>query len=154
MLQYLLSLPSHIEVTVNEQHFYLVHGFPGNSIHEEVWSRPSLADMENPLSGTTLIVGHTPVVLLEAPDEDQQARYFSLLDTSGEIMRIFHSPQNWIDIDCGASYQVPGQALGCLCLDNMAEIYITRTNNHLLKAIVSIPTSEGITEHEVLLSRN
>ena len=126
-----------------------MHGFPGLSIYEEVWTRPSHADMENPLPGTTVVLGHTPVVLLEAPTEEQQVRYFSMLGTAGEIMRILHSPQKWIDIDCGASYQVPGQALGCLCLENMAETYITATNTNELRAIVSVPTGDGVVEHEV-----
>lgn len=42
ILDYLESLCTHEMSTVGEKKFYLVHGFPGEKVHDEVWIRPNL----------------------------------------------------------------------------------------------------------------
>lgn len=151
ILVYLQKLPFHETVNVNGSSFYLVHGFPGTSLYEEVWNRPGNKETECLRPNQTVIIGHTPVVLLETSSEIEQAHYFSELEQCNNVMKIIHSKHGWIDIDCGISYSVPGRSLACLCLDNMAEIYITPNSNNQMKAIVCIPAGEGVIEHEVYL---
>lgn len=40
VLEFLRSLPTHFELTVGEQKFYLVHGLPADTVYDEVWHRP------------------------------------------------------------------------------------------------------------------
>ena len=70
ILDYLQSLPTHLEVEVSGQRFYLVHGFPGANVHDEVWHRPEM-DTPNPIPGCKLIIGHTPVLSLIQPEEEK-----------------------------------------------------------------------------------
>lgn len=52
-----------------DREFYLVHGFPGTTVHDEVWQRPQ-PDTPNPIPGKTLLIGHTPVVCLGRSDAE------------------------------------------------------------------------------------
>ena len=36
ILRYLDTRPTHLEIEVNDRKFYLVHGFPGGNVHDEV----------------------------------------------------------------------------------------------------------------------
>ncbi len=60
ILRYLRTLPTHLDVKVNGKKFYLVHGFPGENVHDEVWGRPTRST-PNPIPDYHLIIGHTPV---------------------------------------------------------------------------------------------
>ncbi len=124
-LDFLFSLPSHLDIKVGNQQFHLVHGFPGESIYDEVWGRPDTFFTMSPYLDRITVIGHTPVVLLKAQTGFEQEKYFLDLEKTGKHMEILHSPGGWIDIDCGISYPVPGHALACLCLDDMSETYIT-----------------------------
>lgn len=115
------ALPTHLEVTVAGRRFYLVHGFPGANTHDEVWGRPRL-DTPNPIPGTTLIIGHTPIVFLDKTPEEQEA-YSQALTARGDHMRILHAP-GFLDIDCGCGHQLPIKALACLRLEDLAEFYV------------------------------
>ena len=58
---YLRTRPTHLELEVNGNRFYLVHGFPGENVHDEVWTRPTM-ESENPIPECKLIIGHTEVL--------------------------------------------------------------------------------------------
>lgn len=109
LLEQLRQLPDHVEVTVGEQVFHLVHGFPSQSSYERVWGRPDYY-APSPLPGKTVIVGHTPVVL------------YSKHEPVRDHFRILHAP-GFIDIDCGCGHSSGERRLACLRLDDMAEFY-------------------------------
>ena len=119
--EYIQSLPTHLTVNVGDKNYYLVHGFPGENVHDEVWHRPTIAD-PNPISNTTLIIGHTPVLYMQESKEKREERIAEMI-RRGEHPRIFHAP-GFIDIDCGCSLEDPIKTLGCLRLDDMAEFYV------------------------------
>lgn len=121
ILDYLKSLPTHLEVEINGQRFYLVHGFPGSNVHDEVWSRPDLNTL-NPMPGFQIIIGHTPVLSLIQPEEER-IRYAMDLESRGEHLRICHA-EGFIDIDCGCGHSYPIKALACIRLENMDELYV------------------------------
>lgn len=120
LIEYLHSLPTHIEITIGGKNYYLVHGFPGENVHDEVWHRPSMTD-SNPIPHTTLIIGHTPVLSMQEAKENREHRMEEMIRV-GEHPMILHTP-GFIDIDCGCSLDEPLKTLGCLCLDDMAEFY-------------------------------
>ena len=124
ILCFLRSLPSHMDISVAGKDYHLVHGWPGYTVRERVWGRPSSIFVPNPFEDRKLIVGHTPVVLLHCHNDSEQSVYFHKLEAAGDHMRILYAPGGWIDLDCGCSYPVPGAALGCLRLEDGAEFYI------------------------------
>lgn len=117
----LRALPVHEQLTVNGREFYLVHGFPGGTVHDEVWGRPE-PDTPAPIPGVQVIVGHTPVCCL-GRDEAEEDAYNLELARRGEHMTIFHAPGFW-DIDCGCGYDIPDKALACLRLEDLEEFYV------------------------------
>lgn len=121
IIRFLRTRPSHLEITVNYQDFYLVHAFPGKNVHDEVWFRP-MFDTSNPIPEKTVIVGHTPVYHLIRP-EDKRIAYVMDLEDRGEHLRIMYAP-GFIDIDCGCGHGVPIKALSCIRLEDMIEFYI------------------------------
>ena len=118
--KYLQSLPTHIEVSVNNRAYYLVHGFPGENVHDEVWHRPSVTD-SNPIPDATLIIGHTPVLYMQVARENRDQKMAEMIQNH-EHPIILHAP-GFINIDCGCSLEEPLKTLGCLRLDDMAEFY-------------------------------
>ncbi len=121
LMDFLKERPTHIELEVGSRRFYLVHGFPGENTHDEVWTRPA-PNSENPIAGTTLIIGHTPVLSM-ITSGDERDRYKGSLAMRGEHPMILHE-QGFIDIDCGCSYEGSIKTLGCLRLDDMMEFYV------------------------------
>ncbi len=121
LLRYLKALPTFLEVRVGERDFYLVHGFPGESVHDRVWGRPTL-DTPNPIPGRQLIIGHTPVLSLLVEEALEDAYIFRMA-SRGERLTILHTP-GYIDIDCGCGHPLPVKALACLRLDDGAEFYV------------------------------
>lgn len=121
VFQFLTALPIHLEVTVNGRDFYLVHGFPGQTLRDEIWGRPA-PDAPNPLPGKQVIVGHTPICCL-GRDEFEEEGYNQELAARGERMRIYHGP-GYLDLDCGCGYDIPTSALSCLRLEDMEEYYV------------------------------
>lgn len=119
ILDYLKGIPTHEIISLGEKRFYLVHGFPGENIHDEVWTRPDLY-ASSPVIGTTLIIGHTPVINMMSRD-DRDA-YCEELISRGDHPRILRA-DGFIDIDCGCSYDEPIKTLGCLRIDDMEEFY-------------------------------
>lgn len=120
VLDYLKSLPTHLEVELNGQRFYLVHGFPGTSVHDEVWGRPE-RNTPNPMPEYQVMIGHTPVLSLIKPEEER-IRYAMDLECRGEHLRICHT-EGFTDIDCGCGHSYPIKALACIRLEDMAEYY-------------------------------
>lgn len=121
IISYLRVLPTHIELELNGKRFYLVHGFPGENIHDEVWNRPEI-DAVNPKPGYQVIIGHTKVLSMIKPEE-ARIRYAVELEDKGEHLRILHTP-GFVNIDCGCGYDMPIKALACLRLEDMQEFYI------------------------------
>lgn len=120
IISYLRGLPTHIELELNGKRFYLVHGFPGENIHDEVWNRPEI-DAVNPKPGYQVIIGHTKVLSMIKPEE-ARIRYAIELEDEGEHLRILHAP-GFVNIDCGCGYDMPIKALTCLRLEDMVEYY-------------------------------
>ena len=108
VLRYIESLPDHLDIEVNGRAFHLVHGYPGDNLHDRIWGRPD-PYAGAPVDGATVIVGHTPTAYL-AGDH-------------GEPLRIWHR-NGIIDIDCGCGNKTEKRRLACLRLDDMEEFYI------------------------------
>lgn len=113
ILRFVQELPDHLEIEVNGQHFYLVHGNVGDNRHDRIWGRPEPPPTEPPIPGKTVIVGHTCTyylnVLVEGYDEEAP-------------FEIFYAP-GLIDIDCGCGNDTDARRLACLRLDDMKEFY-------------------------------
>ena len=121
ILSYLRTLPTHLKVQVNGKKFYLVHGFPGANVHDEVWGRPTRST-PNPVPDYRLIIGHTPVQYL-IEEEQEQINFEIEIESKGEHLRVTHTP-GFIDIDCGCGHNMPIKALACIRLEDMAEAYV------------------------------
>lgn len=121
ILDMIADLPTHCQLTIENKVFYLVHGFPGENVHDEVWTRPTF-DVENPIPGTMLIIGHTPVLHMQCSKEERESRITEMV-RNGEHPKILHTP-GFIDIDCGCSYDDPIKTLACLRLEDMVEFYV------------------------------
>ena len=120
IMEYLQNLPTYREVTIGDKIYYLVHGFPGENVHDQVWHRPAMTD-PNPIPNTTLIIGHTPVLYMQVTKEEREQRMAEMI-RMGERPTILHTP-GFIDMDCGCSFEEPLKTLGCLRLEDMAEFY-------------------------------
>jgi len=120
-LRFLRTLPTHLEVTVGGRKFYLVHGFPGENIHDEVWGRPTRST-PNPVPDYQLIIGRTPVQYL-IENEAEQILFEKDLEDRKDHLRVTHTP-GFIDIDCGCGHNMPIKALACLRLEDMVETYV------------------------------
>lgn len=120
ILEYLQSLPTHLVIEINGRRFYLVHGFPASTTHDEVWSRPSI-DTPNPLSGYQVIIGHTPVHYL-IQSEEERMKYVMDIEDRGNHLRVWHA-DGFVDIDCGCGHEYPIRSLACIRLEDMVELY-------------------------------
>lgn len=118
ILDFLKTRPTHLQLDINGKSFYLIHGFPGENIHDEVWNRPTL-DTPNPIPNCQLIIGHTPVLEFIQPESEQE-KYAQELKSKGEHLKILHA-QGFIDIDCCCGYDMPVKALACIRLEDMVE---------------------------------
>lgn len=121
LLTFLSTRPTHLDLTVAGKRFYLIHGFPGDNVHDEVWNRPEV-DTPNPIPACQLIIGHTPVLELTVPEVQQDA-FLRDLESRGEHLKILHAP-GYLDLDCSCGYDIPAKALACLRLEDMAEFYL------------------------------
>lgn len=112
VLRFLSQLPDHLELTVGDRKFHLVHGYPGDDHDTRIWGRVE-PDSISPYPGTICIVGHTPTAFLTGKmDED-----FSIWHGDGIV-----------DIDCGCGNRsVAHRRLACLRLDDMDEFYVGGT---------------------------
>ena len=114
ILDFVQNLPDHLEIEVNGQRFYLVHGNYGETRHERLWGRPEPPPTERPLQNATVIVGHTCTYYMNLYCEDYDE------DAPWEI---FYGP-GLIGIDCGCGNDSELRRLACLRLDDMQEFYI------------------------------
>ena len=120
---YLRGLPDHLEVEAGGRCYYLVHGFPGENTHDRVWGRPCQLDLEPPIPGKQLIIGHTPVPYLLCRNEEEENLYFKRMEKTGALNRILHTAGYW-DIDCSCGHSDAGGALGCIRLEDLREFYV------------------------------
>ena len=121
IIAYLRSIPTHLDIEVAGKRFYMVHGFPGDNVHDEVWTRPTM-ESENPIPDCRLIIGHTIVLSLIQPEE-KRINHALDLESRGEHLNILHAP-GLINLDCGCGYDMPIKALACLRLEDFQEFYI------------------------------
>ena len=98
----------------------MVHGFPAENVHDEVWLRPEI-DTPNPKPGYQVIIGHTKVLSLIKPEEEKIA-FAMNLENRGEHLKIYYGP-GFIDIDCGCGYDMPIRSLACIRLEDMIEYF-------------------------------
>ena len=114
ILRFIQEAPDHLELEVNGQQFYLVHGNYGETQHDRIWGRPEPPPTEPPIPGKTIICGHTCTYWLNLYVEgyDEDAPY-----------EIFYAP-GLICIDCGCGNETELRRLACLRLDDMKEYYI------------------------------
>lgn len=111
ILDYLANLPDHLELTVNNRKFHLVHAFPSNNHEDRIWERPD-SETVSPWKDVTCIVGHTPTPFLTHNTIDPFEIWHSVDDT-------------FIDIDCACgNLHLPQRRLACLRLDDMQEFYV------------------------------
>ena len=118
---YLRTRPTHLELEINGNSFYMVHGFPGANVHDEVWTRPTM-ESKNPIPDCRLIIGHTKVLSMIQPEEKRIA-YAMDLEDKVEHLKILHTP-GFINLDCGCGYDMQIKALACLELESMREFYV------------------------------
>ena len=128
-LAFLRALPSHFEITVNGQAFYLVHGLPADTVYDEVWFRPYKNPVRS-IPNCKIIIGHTPVSCFVHTEteaysrtDDEERAYVQQMCKRGELFSIFYHPQ-YIDIDCCCGYDFPNRRLACLRLEDMQEFYV------------------------------
>lgn len=111
VLNYLSSLSFFRELTVSGRKFFLSHTVP----EKEKMLKREECRMKDFLYGraeydrvyfedTIIVTGHTPTAFIDP-------------DFEGRIWK----GNNHIEIDCGAVF---GEALGCICLDTLEEIYV------------------------------
>ena len=124
ILEYLLSLPVNLDITVNGVAYQLVHAAPAhlydgqreykNPAHFAVWKR--LMPEESVPGETIMVFGHTPT------------KYF--LDIAP--MRVWYG-RHRIGIDCGSGYPEDNRygRLACLRLDDGAVFYSTEGGDRL-----------------------
>lgn len=120
LLDTLGKLPTHLSLTVCGQQFYLVHGFPADSVHDELWSRPRL-DTPAPFPYRRVIVGHTNVLHLRPREEADMLA--ADMEAHGQHLRICHA-EGFIDLDCGCGYASAIKSMACLRLEDGAEYYV------------------------------
>lgn len=114
ILRFIREAPDEIEVEVNGQKFYLVHGYVGQTHHDRIWGRPEPPPKEPPILGKTVICGHTCTYFLNLYCEDHNE------DAPFEI---FYAP-GLICVDCGCGNKTELRRLACLRLEDMKEFYV------------------------------
>lgn len=121
---WLRKQPCCLEIEVQGREYLLVHGFPGPDQESCVWGRPNRVEdrAEWIDEGKRVIIGHTPVLLLHAENEEAQDAYVRMLIHQGDHLRILHAP-GFIDLDCGCGHDLPVSKLACIRLDDMKEFY-------------------------------
>lgn len=100
--------PVTLELEVNGNCFYLVHGCPTEKGEGPLWDRVEIDD-PRPFPDKTVIVGHTPTSYLRK----DFSKPFTIWYGDGII-----------DIDCGCGNDTPNRRLACLRLDDMQEFYV------------------------------
>lgn len=122
IIAFLQQLPDHLTVRVEDQNYYLVHGWPGNTKNERVWGRPESQTQVNPMTDSRLIIGHTPVFLLDYTYANQSVHFRKLMEDNSHL-KIMHTP-GFIDIDCGCGHDIRVERLAALRLEDMREYYV------------------------------
>lgn len=111
ILKFVASLPYTQEITIGDQEFFLVHGYPCDLEEDCLWERPlrGPGDPAAPIPGKTVIIGHTPTPFLK----HQSSEPFTIWRGNGII-----------DIDCGCGNETDLRRLACLRLNDMKEYYV------------------------------
>lgn len=109
IIDYLMTLPDHLNIEVNGHPFHLVHGYPAFDRFNRIWGRPNRQETQPPIPGTTVIIGHTPTIYLHDDPDDPSP--------------IWHGP-DIIGIDCGCGHDWLESRLACLRLEDLSEFYV------------------------------
>ena len=120
VLDFLRTLPDHLDLEVNGRAFHLVHAFPADNTYDRVWLRPGPEAVSPFPDGRIVVAGHTPVCELWDYDDKALERYLQSLE-DGQL-HIFHG-RGYIDLDCACGYRIPQRRLACLRLEDLAEFY-------------------------------
>lgn len=112
VLEYFAASPTSLDIEVNGRRFHLVHGYPAETTYGRLWNRPDPTEPA-PMPGTTVIVGHTPTLLLNGDD--------------GQPLRIWKG-NGIIGIDCGCGHKSSLARLACLRLDDMEVTYVDHSS--------------------------
>ena len=108
IIEFLMTLPDHLDIEVSGRKFHLVHGVPSSDPNIRLWARPD-PNAPAPFHDRTTVIGHTPTCYLN----NKKNKPFTLWHGNGII-----------DIDCGCGSQTKHRCLGCLRLNDMKEFYI------------------------------
>ena len=114
ILRFVQESPDFIEIEVNGQEFYLVHGMASHDRITRLWDRPEPPPKAPPIPGKTIICGHTCTFWLN--------QYVEGYDET-KPYEIFYAP-GLICVDCGCGNSMDQRRLACLCLDDMQEFYV------------------------------
>lgn len=123
IMEFIIKLPTAIDLTVNDRKFHLVHAWPCEDCYDALWTRPELDNISPLTKDITLIIGHTPVMFLHAKNDNELMDYIEDVQKKGDYLKIEHC-NGWIDIDCGAGQDLPISRVACLRLDDMKEFYV------------------------------
>ena len=111
IINFLRSVPDHLDIEVNGIKYHLVHGYPADKRDDKLWSRPNPGE-EIRYSDKTVILGHTPTEY-----------YDNSSIFNNELMKIYFG-KGFINLDCGCGHKSERARLGCLRLDDLKEFYI------------------------------
>lgn len=109
ILRFVQELPDNLEIKINGNNFYMVHGYSGDTHYKRIWGRPEPPPETPPIPGKTVIVGHTTTYWMDFVDD--------------RPFKIWHGP-GLIDIDCGCGSNSALRRLACLRLEDMKEFYV------------------------------
>ncbi|MBR2353809.1 MAG: metallophosphoesterase [Clostridia bacterium] len=113
VLEYLSDFALYEEITVKGQNYLLVHAgiadFDPDTALDDYMPEDFISEPADPdrvyFDDVTMVVGHTPTYTIDGAEK-------------GKI----HYSDGAIFIDCGAAFDEP---LGCLCLENGQEYYVS-----------------------------
>ena len=108
ILRWLEALPVGLDITVQDRHFRLVHGWPGQNTETCLWGRPTDGTPMDLPDNFMAIIGHTPTPYLTGNAENAFRVYYGY---------------RYVAIDCGCGNETPNRRLACLRLDDMEEFY-------------------------------
>ena len=99
---------------------YVMGDIHGKADRFHAMLRPTM-ESKKPILDCRLIIGHTKVLNLFAPQMERLTHAIELED-AGDHLKILHTP-GFINLDCECGYDMPIKALACLRLEDMIECY-------------------------------
>lgn len=100
---------------------YVMGDIHGEADRFHAMLRPTMAS-KKPILDCRLIIGHTKVLNLIAPQMERLTHAIELED-AGDHVKILHAP-GFINLGCGCGYDMPIKPLACIWLEDMVKYYI------------------------------